>query len=97
MTLRAPEGQRVHGLTTAACVWVTACIGVACAVAECGSLLKTITKSGASSNAMAATRCASIAAKIGSFMGLPPRVRGDALAMFRAATVGQVGSAGKGK
>jgi hypothetical protein len=46
---------------------------------------------------MAATRCASIAAKIGSFMGLPPRVRGDALAMFRAATVGQVGSAGKGK
>jgi len=24
----------VHGLTTAACVWVTACIGAACAVAE---------------------------------------------------------------
>ena len=28
------EGQHVHGLTTAACVWLTACFGVACAVAE---------------------------------------------------------------
>jgi putative Mg2+ transporter-C (MgtC) family protein len=32
--VRNNEGQQVHGLTTAACVWVTACIGVACAVAE---------------------------------------------------------------
>jgi putative Mg2+ transporter-C (MgtC) family protein len=32
--VRNNEGQHVHGLTTAACVWVTACIGVACAVAE---------------------------------------------------------------
>ena len=24
------EGHHVHGLTTAACVWVTACIGAAC-------------------------------------------------------------------
>src|SRR5256885_3276908 len=29
-----PKGHHVHGLTTAACVWVTACIGAACAVAE---------------------------------------------------------------
>jgi putative Mg2+ transporter-C (MgtC) family protein len=27
-------GKRIHGLTTAACVWLTACIGAACAVAE---------------------------------------------------------------
>src|SRR5262249_23593866 len=26
--------HRVHGLTTAACVWVTACLGAACAIAE---------------------------------------------------------------
>ena len=32
--VRNNEGQNVHGLTTAACVWVTACLGVACAVAE---------------------------------------------------------------
>src|SRR6266850_3167669 len=32
--VRNNEGQHVHGLTTAACVWLTACIGVACAVAE---------------------------------------------------------------
>jgi putative Mg2+ transporter-C (MgtC) family protein len=32
--VRNNEGQHIHGLTTAACVWVTACIGVACAVAE---------------------------------------------------------------
>jgi putative Mg2+ transporter-C (MgtC) family protein len=31
---RNNEGQHVHGLTTAACVWLTACFGVACAVAE---------------------------------------------------------------
>ena len=27
-------GKQVHGLTTAACVWLTACIGSACAVGE---------------------------------------------------------------
>ena len=32
--VRNNEGQHVHGLTTAACVWVTACLGVTCAVAE---------------------------------------------------------------
>jgi putative Mg2+ transporter-C (MgtC) family protein len=26
--------HRMHGLTTAACVWVTACLGAACAIAE---------------------------------------------------------------
>ncbi|MFZ1107643.1 MAG: MgtC/SapB family protein [Rhodomicrobium sp.] len=28
--LRNPTGKRVHGLTTAAAIWLTACIGVAC-------------------------------------------------------------------
>jgi putative Mg2+ transporter-C (MgtC) family protein len=32
--VRNNEGQHVQGLTTAACVWLTACFGVACAVAE---------------------------------------------------------------
>jgi putative Mg2+ transporter-C (MgtC) family protein len=32
--VRNNAGQHVHGLTTAACVWVTACMGVACAIAE---------------------------------------------------------------
>jgi putative Mg2+ transporter-C (MgtC) family protein len=32
--VRNSKGHHVHGLTTAACVWVTACIGAACAVAE---------------------------------------------------------------
>jgi putative Mg2+ transporter-C (MgtC) family protein len=27
-------GKQVHGLTTAACVWLTACVGSACAVGE---------------------------------------------------------------
>ena len=27
-------GHHVHGLTTAACVWVTACVGAACAIAQ---------------------------------------------------------------
>jgi putative Mg2+ transporter-C (MgtC) family protein len=30
--LRNPGGKRVHGLTTAAAIWLTACIGVACGV-----------------------------------------------------------------
>ena len=32
--VRSTQEHRVHGLTTAACVWLTACLGVACAVAE---------------------------------------------------------------
>src|ERR1044072_1026616 len=32
--VRPPTGLRVHGLTTAACTWLTACVGAACAVAE---------------------------------------------------------------
>jgi putative Mg2+ transporter-C (MgtC) family protein len=31
--IRSNEDESVHGLTTAACVWLTACIGAACAVA----------------------------------------------------------------
>jgi putative Mg2+ transporter-C (MgtC) family protein len=27
-------GKQVHGLTTAACVWLTACVGAACAIGE---------------------------------------------------------------
>ncbi len=30
--LRNPTGKRIHGLTTAAAIWLTACIGVACGV-----------------------------------------------------------------
>jgi putative Mg2+ transporter-C (MgtC) family protein len=32
--VRPEGGLRIHGLTTAASVWFTACIGVACAVAD---------------------------------------------------------------
>ena len=32
--VRNIDGQHVHGLTTAACVWLTASLGVACAIAE---------------------------------------------------------------
>jgi putative Mg2+ transporter-C (MgtC) family protein len=32
--VRSDKGHHVQGLTTAACVWVTACIGAACACAE---------------------------------------------------------------
>jgi putative Mg2+ transporter-C (MgtC) family protein len=31
--LRNPGGKKVHGLTTAAAIWLTACIGVACGLA----------------------------------------------------------------
>jgi putative Mg2+ transporter-C (MgtC) family protein len=34
LIIRTGTGHRVHGLTTAACVWVTACIGAACAIAQ---------------------------------------------------------------
>jgi putative Mg2+ transporter-C (MgtC) family protein len=32
--IRSEKGRHVHNLTTAACVWLTACIGTACGVAE---------------------------------------------------------------
>jgi putative Mg2+ transporter-C (MgtC) family protein len=32
--VRNNMGKQVHGLTTAACVWLTACIGAACAVGD---------------------------------------------------------------
>jgi putative Mg2+ transporter-C (MgtC) family protein len=32
--VRTVDGQHVHGLTTAACTWLTACVGVVCGVAE---------------------------------------------------------------
>ena len=32
--VRSEKGHHVHGLTTAACVWVTACMGAACAIAQ---------------------------------------------------------------
>jgi putative Mg2+ transporter-C (MgtC) family protein len=32
--IRSEKGHHVRGLTTAACVWVTACIGAACAIAQ---------------------------------------------------------------
>src|SRR6266446_1241043 len=32
--VRSEKGHHVRGLTTAACVWVTACVGAACAIAQ---------------------------------------------------------------
>ncbi len=32
--IRTASGSKIHGLTTAASTWLTACIGVACAVAD---------------------------------------------------------------
>ncbi|HEY2425123.1 MAG TPA: MgtC/SapB family protein [Pseudolabrys sp.] len=32
--VRSDRGDHVHGLTTAACVWVTACLGAACGLGE---------------------------------------------------------------
>jgi putative Mg2+ transporter-C (MgtC) family protein len=32
--VRTVDGEHVHGLTTAACVWLTACVGIVCGVAE---------------------------------------------------------------
>lgn len=37
--VRNNMGKQVHGLTTAACVWLTACIGAACAVGDWKVLL----------------------------------------------------------
>jgi putative Mg2+ transporter-C (MgtC) family protein len=32
--IRNETGKRVHGLTTAACVWMTACVGAACGIGQ---------------------------------------------------------------
>ena len=37
--VRGEKGKHVHNLTTAACVWLTACIGAACGVGEWRLLL----------------------------------------------------------
>jgi putative Mg2+ transporter-C (MgtC) family protein len=37
--VRSEKGKHVHNLTTAACVWLTACIGMACGVGEWRLLL----------------------------------------------------------
>jgi putative Mg2+ transporter-C (MgtC) family protein len=40
--VRGDQGQHIHGLTTAACVWMTACIGAACGIAAWPMILLTI-------------------------------------------------------
>jgi putative Mg2+ transporter-C (MgtC) family protein len=40
--IRNDFGKQVHGLTTAACVWLTACIGSACAVGEWNVILLSV-------------------------------------------------------
>jgi len=37
--IRGEKGKHVHNLTTAACVWLTACVGVVCGVGEWRLLL----------------------------------------------------------
>jgi putative Mg2+ transporter-C (MgtC) family protein len=37
--IRSEKGKHVHNLTTAACVWLTACVGMACGVGEWRLLL----------------------------------------------------------
>ena len=37
--IRSENGKHVHNLTTAACVWLTACVGAACGVGEWRLLL----------------------------------------------------------
>jgi putative Mg2+ transporter-C (MgtC) family protein len=32
--IRTAQGSRIHGLTTAASTWLTACLGITCAVAD---------------------------------------------------------------
>jgi putative Mg2+ transporter-C (MgtC) family protein len=39
--VRSEKGKHVHNLTTAACVWLTACIGTACGVGDWRPLLVT--------------------------------------------------------
>lgn len=40
--VRNSFGKQVHGLTTAACVWLTACVGSACAVSEWNVILLSV-------------------------------------------------------
>ena len=40
--LRNDEGQHILGLTTAACVWLTACLGAACGVGEWNVILMSL-------------------------------------------------------
>jgi putative Mg2+ transporter-C (MgtC) family protein len=37
--IRPTRGSHIQGLTTAACTWLTACVGAACAVAEWSTVL----------------------------------------------------------
>jgi len=39
--VRSDQGEHVHGLTTAACVWLTACIGAACGISAWPIILLT--------------------------------------------------------
>ena len=40
--IRTTEGKQIHGLTTAACVWLTACIGITCGIGEWRIVLVTL-------------------------------------------------------
>ena len=40
--VRSEQGERVHGFTTAACVWLTACIGAACGISAWPVILLTV-------------------------------------------------------
>jgi len=40
--VRGNFGKQVHGLTTAACVWLTACVGSACAVGDAKVILLSV-------------------------------------------------------
>ena len=40
--IRTNEGKQIHGLTTAACAWLTACIGVTCGMGEWRILLVSV-------------------------------------------------------
>jgi putative Mg2+ transporter-C (MgtC) family protein len=40
--IRNDFGKQVHGLTTAACVWLTACIGSTCAVGDWNVILLSV-------------------------------------------------------
>src|SRR5438105_4638776 len=40
--IRSNEDQHVHGLTTAACAWLTACLGAACGIAQWRTVLLSI-------------------------------------------------------
>jgi putative Mg2+ transporter-C (MgtC) family protein len=40
--IRNNEGRQIHGLTTAACAWLTACIGVTCGTGEWRIMLASV-------------------------------------------------------